>query len=314
LLGGKYLFDLSRISYIGKKRQSKNVIATIKAKDLYPNRPVIIFSAHHDSVSSVFPIKIMMIILLPAVLLLLSYIIINIVLAIWSIIALFTAIQIDIIYLMIRNISLVVGVIVLIEIFIMFFNKKTNQSIGSVDNASGTAILLELANLIKRNPLERTDVILLWCGAEEMGAWGSKQYCFKHFEELENSYDLNKSYNINLDMVGTYIGLIDEIGLIKKKKLNENLNDVLKASDTQQKIRSEKIKMSFGAGSDHSVFQVFAKKADKKGFQVTCFTSEKDLKYIHSKKDIPNLCSAETLNSCIDICYNAIKSLDLRVE
>ena len=40
----------------------------------------------------------------------------------------------------------------------------------------------------------------------------------------------------------------------------------------------------------------------------------KDSKYIHSKKDIPEFCSAENLNGCIEICYNAIKSLDLRVE
>jgi Zn-dependent M28 family amino/carboxypeptidase len=202
----------------------------------------------------------------------------------------------------------------MIELFITFFNKKTNNSIGSIDNASGVAILLELAKLVKKNPLQKTDVFFLWVGAEEMGLWGSKQYCSKHFEELDNDYDLNKSYNINIDMVGTYIGLIDETGLIKKKKLNENLNEVLKASDPQQKIPSEKAKMAFGSGSDHLVLRAFAKKAEKKGFQITCFLSNKDSKYIHSKKDIPDLCSSENLNGCIDICYNAIKSLDLRVE
>ena len=64
LLGGKYLFDHSRILYFGKKKESKNVIATIQAKDLHPNRPVIIFSAHHDSVSSLFPTKFFMILIL----------------------------------------------------------------------------------------------------------------------------------------------------------------------------------------------------------------------------------------------------------
>ncbi|MFX0077588.1 MAG: hypothetical protein ACFE96_19255, partial [Candidatus Hermodarchaeota archaeon] len=33
LLSGKYLFDLSRISYLGKKRQSNNVLATIQARN-----------------------------------------------------------------------------------------------------------------------------------------------------------------------------------------------------------------------------------------------------------------------------------------
>ena len=314
LFSGKILFDHSRISYIGKKRASKNVITIVQAKNLYPNRPVIIFSAHHDSVSSLFPTKFLRFLLLSAVFLLLSYILINIFLSIWSIIAIFAVVSINIVYLVIRTISLIIGIVIMIELLITLFNRRTNQSIGSIDNASGVAILLELAKLVKKYPLQKTDVVFLWVGAEEMGLWGSKQYCSKHFEELDRDYNLNKSYNINIDMVGTYIGLIDEIGLIKKKKLNENLNDVLKASDTQQKIPSEKTKMSFGSGSDHLVLRAFAKKAEKKDFQITCFLSKKDSKYIHSKKDIPDLCSTENLNGCIDICFNAIKSLDLRVE
>ncbi len=314
ILGVKYVFDHSRLLFIGKKRESKNVIATIHGKDLYPKRPVIVFSAHHDSVSHNFPYKMTKLLLLSAVFLLLSYLLINLILAIWSIITLFTAIQIDIIYLWIRNISLIIGSILLIEIFITFFMKTTNESTGSVDNASGVAILLELAKLIQKKPLEKTDVLFLWCGAEEMGLWGSKQYCSKHFEELDTDYDLNKSYNINVDMVGTYIGLVNETGLFKKKKISDNLNDILRASDIQHKIPSGKSKLSLGSGSDHLVFRAFTKKAEKKGFQVTCFLSKKDAKYIHSNKDIPELCSTENLNGCIDICYNAIKSLDLRVE
>ena len=57
LLGVRYISDRSRIIYLGKKRESKNVIATIQARDLYPERPVIIFSAHYDSVGSRYPIK-----------------------------------------------------------------------------------------------------------------------------------------------------------------------------------------------------------------------------------------------------------------
>jgi len=132
MLGGKYAFDHSRIIFIGKKRESKNVIATIQAKDLYPKRPVIIFSAHHDSVSTNFPYKMMKILLLSVVFLFLSSLLINLVLSIWSIVALFTAIQIDIIYLWIRNISLIIGIILLTEIFIIFIRKKTNESLGSI--------------------------------------------------------------------------------------------------------------------------------------------------------------------------------------
>lgn len=314
ILGMKNVFNYSRIVFIGKRKESNNIISTIQAKDLYPKRPVIFFSAHYDSISHNFSSKMTKILILSAIFLLVLVILINLILSIWSIIILFTAFQIEIIYISIRTISLIIGGVLLIEIFIAFFMKTTNVSFGSVDNASGVAILLELAKLIKKKPLEKIDVIFLWCGAEEMGLWGSKQYLSKHFEELDYDYDLNKSYNINIDMVGTYIGLVDETGFIKKKKINENLNDILKASDNQNRIPSEKTKLSFGTGSDHLVFQAFTKKAEKKGFQVSCFLSKKDAKYIHSKKDTPDLCSIENLNGCIDICYNAIKNIDLRVE
>ncbi|MFW9829083.1 MAG: M28 family metallopeptidase [Candidatus Thorarchaeota archaeon] len=314
LLAGKYIFDLSRIIFIGKKRTSKNVITTAQAKDPNSKRPVIIFSAHHDSVSSIFPVNMGKILLLSGLFLLLSHIIINLILAIWSIVTLFSVITIGFVFLLIRNISLVIGIVILIDLFINFFNIKVNRSVGSVDNASGVSVLIELAKLVKKQPLEKTDVIFLWAGAEEMGVWGSKQYCLKHFEELDNEYDLDKSYNINIDMVGTSIGLEEETGILKKRKLNKNLNDVLKASNLQDKFPIEKIKIPLGAGSDHVVFRSYAKKTKIKGFQISCFSSGKDVKYIHSKKDTPELCSAEVLNSCIEICFNAIKSLDLRVE
>ena len=157
-------------------------------------------------------------------------------------------------------------------------------------------------------------MIFLWCGAEEMGFWGSKQYCSKHFEELNQIYELNKSYNINIDMVRTYIGIVDETGLIKKKKLNNNLNNVLEASATHLNVPYKKISMSFSTGNDHLVFRAFTKKSEKPEFQVACFLSKEDSKYIHSKKDTPDRCSATELNACIEICYNTIKSLDLRVD
>lgn len=314
ILISKSIFDYTKVRFIGKRKKSHNIISTIQAKDLAPKRPVIIFSAHYDTVSHNFPHKLSKILLLSIIILLLSYILINLILSIWSIIILFTSFQIEIAYLSIRAISLIIGIILLIEMFVSFFMRTSDVSVGSIDNASGVVILLELAKLINTNPLEKIDVVFLWCGAEEMGLWGSKQFCSNHFEELNHDYDLNKSYNINIDMVGTYIGLLDETGLIRKKKINRNLNDILKAFDTQHRIPSKKSKLSFGSASDHVVFRAFAKKADMKNFQVTCFISNKDTKYIHSKKDVPELCSAEHLNGCIDICYNTIRSLDSRVE
>ncbi|KKK41540.1 MAG: Aminopeptidase YwaD precursor [Candidatus Lokiarchaeum sp. GC14_75] len=313
--GLKFIFDHTRDSTIGKKKESNNVIATFRAVDLYPKRPVIIFSAHHDTTSHSYPMAILMFLYKLGGILMLIFMVLASFLSIWSLLALFQLTQIDSLYLLIRNVSIICGFSFLIVNTLIITDKRSNNSDGSIDNASGVAVLLELAKLIKNQPLKKTDVIFLWIGAKEMGYLGSKQYCIKHFEELIYDYDLDKSYNINIDMVGTYIGLIDKLGMFKKKRLNQNLNDVLKASAHQLKIplKTEFVKAGSGS-SDHGIFRAYAKKEGKKGFQVSIFTSKDDAKFIHSKNDTPEKCSAYNLNGCLEICYNAIKSLDLRVE
>ena len=311
----KFLFDSTQLRFIGKNKEAKNLILSFQCKDPIPKRPVIIFSAHHDTASQRYPMTMIKTFYKCGVLLILIFLILTFIVSIWSLLTIFLIAQINRIYYSFRNITFIIGLIILILNLILFANKKSDKSIGSIDNASGVAILIELAKLVKKKPLNKTDVLFLWCGAEERGLWGSRQYCNKHFEELIQDYDLDKSYNINIDMVGTYIGLLDKLGLIKKKNLNDNLNDVLLASAGQQKITLKKESIKIGSGSsDHQVFRAYAKKYEKNGFQVSLFSTEDDVRYIHSKHDTPDKCSAENLNYCIEICYNAIKSLDLRVE
>jgi len=312
-LGIKILFDFTKITYIGKKHESENVVVTIPATDLYPKRPVIFITAHYDSISLKYSMTIVKILYISGGLLALIYLLLTFILGIWSFFAIWTIFTFNEIFSFISTVTFLIGIIIIVLMIIILFNKRENNSTGSIDNATGTAILIELAKLIKENPLEKTDVIILWCGAEEWGLWGSRMYLNKHFEELDHDYDLNKSYNINFDMVGTYIGLVDKTGLIKKKPFNENLNDVLDFSAKQGKIPLTKSFIPIGAGSDHMSFISFMKKAEKK-FQVACFLSNKDGKYIHSSNDTADKCSAENLNGAINICYNTIKSLDLRVD
>jgi len=183
--------------------------------------------------------------------------------------------------------------------------------LGSIDNASGVSILIELAKILNKNPLKHIDVLFLWSGAEEWGLWGSKQFCIKNFNDLNEEYDLDKSYNINIDMVGTYIGLINETGIIKKKSVAEKLINILESSAKRLNIPLEKYNLTVKPRSDHKPFQSFANKAGKK-MQTCCFLSNKDTKYIHTSRDTPNKCSSISLNGCIDICYDAIKNLDLQ--
>ncbi|MFX1312061.1 MAG: M28 family metallopeptidase [Promethearchaeota archaeon] len=312
--GEKFLFNNTKILHFGTKKESKNVITKIFGKDIYPQRPVIIFSAHHDSISQRYSMRMKIVLYISALILFFAYFIFTFILSIWSLLALFSITKIDYNFIFLRNISLIIEGFLLITMIAILGNKDSNQSIGAIDNASGVAILLELAKLINKNPLEKTDVIFFWSGAEEIGCMGSKDYCSKHFEELNYDYDLNDSYIINIDMVGTYVAFLDKTGLLKKKKINSNLNNVLEASAIHIKSSIEKETITLGTFSDHKIFQSLAKKAGKNNFQASVFSSDRDTKYIHSKKDTPDKCSTTNLNACIDICYNAIKSLDLRVE
>ncbi|MFA5341836.1 MAG: M28 family metallopeptidase [Clostridia bacterium] len=71
---------------------------------------------------------------------------------------------------------------------------------GMYDNASGSAILLELARNYIKNPPLRT-VRFIWCGSEERGLFGSKNYVKNHEEELKNI-----RLCINVDLAGPVIG------------------------------------------------------------------------------------------------------------
>ena len=310
----KRLMNMERNIYIGKRRESNNIITTVQAKDLYRKRPVIIFSAHHDSKSTRYSVPLIEILYISVLLLLLIYFTLTTILALWSLISIWNFFIINNIFLMIRNIIIMISVPIFILVVIVLLNKNTNESIGSIDNASGVAVLIELAKLIRKNPLERIDVIILWCGAEEWGLWGSKQYCIRHFEELDYDYDLNKSYNINIDMVGSYLGLVNKKGLFKKKELNQNLNPIIYATAKKMNINIKPVMNSFGGGSDYMTFQSFAEKYKKNGFQIGFFNSKEDEIYIHSENDTSERCSAKTLNDCIKLCYDTIRSIDLRVE
>lgn len=69
---------------------------------------------------------------------------------------------------------------------------------GADDNASGTAALIELARMLKKNSPKNNNYLFISFSGEELGLFGSKYW-------LENpSINIQPNYMINMDMVGRY--------------------------------------------------------------------------------------------------------------
>ena len=306
----KDLFDMTNVMLIGRRKKSTNLIAKIPAKQKKPKSPLIIFSAHYDSKSENYSYNSKKYFFLVEGTLIFPFISSTLILSVWSIIT--NSLDFKNPFMVkILDFSWVSFGALLLSIIILLLNRDPSKSLGSIDNASGVSILIELALLLNRNPLEHIDVMFLWCGAEEWGLWGSKQFCRKHFNELNQEYDLNESYNINIDMVGSDIGLINKTGILKKNNFNKNIVNVLEATAKSLKIPLKKSDMTIEPRSDHMSFRTYAKKAQKT-MEACCFLSNKDTKYIHSSRDTPNKCIPNNLKGCVDICYHAIKSINLR--
>ena len=274
-----------------KKNVSHNVITTIKAKADIREKPVIIFCAHHDSISFNYSESFLTFMVLILIIYVSVFFPISIVLDFSFVFILF-------------KLVLLLG---LLTFFLTI--KYTNKSMGSIDNASGMAILIELSKKFHNNPLNNSDLIFLWTGAEEMGLFGSKTYCYRNFKRLDKDYNLDKSYIINIDMVGSYIGLIDKVGIFEKTLLNRCLNNKLEEIAIDREIAIIKETKSVSFSSDHSIFQKYARKL-KRDLQIGWFHSKMDDKFIHSSKDTPEKCFSKNLNDCIEICYFTLKKLD----
>ncbi len=71
---------------------------------------------------------------------------------------------------------------------------------GSYDNMSGCVGILAVADALKDAGLN-CGLRLVFCGSEERGLLGSKHYVRAHAAELETT-----ALNVNLDMIGSYMG------------------------------------------------------------------------------------------------------------
>ena len=109
---------------------------------------------------------------------------------------------------------------------------------GSWDNATGSVTIMELMHHFKEVGTRRT-MKFVWCGAEEIGLVGSREYCKAHEAELKDYI-----FNINFDMTGVTIGY--------EKCCVSASEDTLHAIEFIAKLNNYPVKAELGTYSSDS--------------------------------------------------------------
>ncbi|MHA1869863.1 MAG: M28 family peptidase, partial [Promethearchaeota archaeon] len=158
---------------IGKKIETENLWASIPAKK--ERTGYIILMGHHDSKSQTLSTVQRS---ASYVFLFVGLIFMILVQLIYGLIALVS---------LLRNTSFILpnwvkianyifAAITILSSIPLMLNFLGNKSPGALDNASSVAVLYELARVLRENPLENYEVIIVITGAEELGMIGAREF------------------------------------------------------------------------------------------------------------------------------------------
>lgn len=122
---------------------------------------------------------------------------------------------------------------------------SVESSPGASDNASGTAVLLELSRLLTKMPIQ-SEIRFVFFGSEEIGIIGSENYVNQMSkDEIERTIAM-----FNLDMVGSA-----DAGPLTMFTADGLPNNASKAgSKASEKLLNRTIELGLTAQSDHAPF------------------------------------------------------------
>ncbi|MFA5523460.1 MAG: M28 family peptidase [Tissierellales bacterium] len=125
-------------------------------------------------------------------------------------------------------------------------NKNGTYNPGALDNASGTAVMMEIARLLKEGEYKpKKSILFIAFNGEEEGLYGSYYYVNNPMYPL----DKDTSVMINLDMVGSKTEM--PLTLLSFDSINTNLREEFYRYSRELKIHSVQ---EAGQGSDHYSF------------------------------------------------------------
>ncbi|MDH3252836.1 MAG: M28 family peptidase [Ignavibacteria bacterium] len=151
---------------------------------------------------------------------------------------------------------------------------------GGIDNGTGTAVLFDVARLLKAfSPDNHYALEFVWFNGEELGIWGSKEYVRIH--PIDSIAAV-----INLDMVGTPTG-VNPMGMEKYVPFLDSLAERLNGFDLK---KGQPI--APWLGSDHVPFMLKGIPA----FTPHSFLEEDRVRYYHDFGDTFDKVSKKSLS------------------
>lgn len=164
---------------------------------------------------------------------------------------------------------------------------------GANDNASGTAMTMELARVLKNIPTD-TEIRFITFGAEEAGLVGSTHYV-EHLPKKELSRIVA---NFNLDMVGS-----KDAGELILQTVDEKPNLVTKlAQEASKKLNGKPTPFKQGDSSDHVPFA-------KAGIPAALFIHNPPEPWYHKPEDSIDKISKTKLQDVAEIVSIAVWNL-----
>jgi len=193
--------------------------------------------------------------------------------------------------------------ITVISLLLLQLNRSSNLSPGSLDNASGIGLLLELAETLPEE-MKNTNLTFIATGAEEEGLCGAVRF----MEEKEDSYDKENSYFINFDGPASEGNIIITSSYgIPPLHTGGLLTPLAEKIVKKEGYPFTKGYIPLGAGLDQFPVASY-------GFPVITISSgklfSKIIFAIHSKYDTMDLISKKALYRCGNLSYKIALDID----
>jgi hypothetical protein len=166
---------------------------------------------------------------------------------------------------------------------------KVNIYHGALDNASGTAFIMEMVRYLKSLGEPERDIVFIAFNAEEFGLLGSKNFVDKYV------YELKGSKVFNFDMIGSDDGVPLCIMGSKSDTSKTSLISSVTSTAMSQKIFFNYL---FEDASDHEPFR-------KHGIDAITFC-DNDMRRIHTPEDTVEHISITAIERCFQVASREV--------